>query len=317
MDIDALKNDYLSGMNIFDITRKYKISKSTFYNFKAKYIFMGKRNTKYIRSVDYPFQNKTLHIQVVIEEYVNGSTMEQIANRYHISPYIIKEELIRHDVQIRSNYIDLTGKKIGRLLVIERTRIERTKKYYICRCECGKEKIIKQEDLMSGLKKDCGCISAKPRSKHIGEITRTHGDSKTRLYHIWHGMKRRCNAKTCKAYKNYGGRGIKMYDEWNSDYTSFKNWALAHGYKDNLTIERLDVNGNYSPDNCTWITKHDQGLNKRNTKYLTLYGESKPAAEWCRILNIKPSTLHSWVVRNGNVKDISKYYEFLKQKKRI
>lgn len=108
------------------------------------------------------------------------------------------------------------------------------------------------------------------------------GRSKTRLYHIWVYMRKRCNNPNDDAYERYGGRGIRVCDEWNMSFDSFKEWAEKSGYADDLTIERLDVNGNYQPDNCTWITRAEQAKNRRSSNMLTINGITKTAADWSR-----------------------------------
>ena len=104
---------------------------------------------------------------------------------------------------------------------------------------------------------------SKNRSGENSKLFKT-GESRTRLYAIWHGIKRRCLKPNCKDYKNYGERGISIHNEWINDFLSFKEWAIGSGYKDSLTIERLDVNGNYVPSNCTWIKMSEQSKNRRN-----------------------------------------------------
>lgn len=146
--------------------------------------------------------------------------------------------------------------------------------------------------LISGRTKSCGCLQREQATNHMREVGKVfgkitgkenlrkalqegkgvtggnykHGLTGTRLYNIYHGMKERCLNPKCHSYTDYGGRGITICKEWLEDVQKFVNWALTHGYADNLTIERKDVNGNYEPDNCTWITNAEQQKNKRNTK---------------------------------------------------
>lgn len=122
--------------------------------------------------------------------------------------------------------------------------------------------------------------------KEQGYKNKTHGLTKTRLYTTWGGMKARCNDKNDK---DYGGRGIKVCDEWQ-EFEPFYQWALNNGYQDNLTIDRIDVNGDYEPNNCRWATKKEQGRNTRFNRYLTYKGETKTMSEWCEIYNIKQNT---------------------------
>ena len=119
------------------------------------------------------------------------------------------------------------------------------------------------------------------------------GNSKSRLYKIWLGIKARCYRKSCKNYESYGGRGIVMYELWKNNYVSFYNWARRNGYNCTLSIERIDVNGNYEPSNCKWIPRSEQSKNTRKTIYLTYKGVTKILADWARELNVKYSLLYS------------------------
>lgn len=148
---------------------------------------------------------------------------------------------------------NLLNKKFGRLTVIKFKEINKNKKaVWYCQCECGKIIETTTHNLKSKNTTSCGCSRTK------------YKDLNRRLYKIWSGVKTRCFNKNRKGYKNYGGRGITICNEW-LEYKNFCDWAMANGYKDNLTIERINVNGNYEPANCTWITIQEQQKNKRNT----------------------------------------------------
>ena len=139
------------------------------------------------------------------------------------------------------------------------------------------------------------------KHKSCGCLYETHGQAKgehTRLYNIYHGMKKRCYNLMSKSYKDYGGRGIKMCDEWLSDFVSFYKWAVANGYKDNLTIDRIDVNGNYEPSNCRWATVTEQANNKRNNRFIQYKEEKHTIAEWSKILKIKRETIRYRIKHN-------------------
>lgn len=116
-----------------------------------------------------------------------------------------------------------------------------------------------------------------------------HGGTKERLYYIWKTMRERCNTKTCKKYPIYGGRGILICEEWD-DYASFRSWAHSHGYKGNLTIDRIDVNGNYEPSNCRWVTVAEQANNRRNTIFVVDDGVKISFADFCRKYSLKYKT---------------------------
>ena len=120
-----------------------------------------------------------------------------------------------------------------------------------------------------------------------------HGLSNTRLHKIWHSMYCRCYYKSTNQYKNYGGRGIKVCEEWKhmQGFINFYNWAISNGYKETLTLDRIDNNKGYCPSNCRWITPKEQSNNRRNNVYYTFNGETKTSKQWCELYNISPTTL--------------------------
>lgn len=175
-----------------------------------------------------------------------------------------------------SKSIDLTGKRFGRLIVLKRADDYFTKsgikiKRWVCVCDCGSEKVVRQNELQSGQTTSCGCY----HKEIVSNLNKKHGLSNKcgRLYPLWKSIKYRCYCKACTAYKNYGERGISMCDEWKNDFVSFYEWAIKNGYKEEktdkgvniLTIDRIDVNGNYEPNNCRFVTNAEQAKNKRNS----------------------------------------------------
>ena len=162
---------------------------------------------------------------------------------------------------------DLTGRRYGRLTVIsERGRRKDRHILWRCLCDCGNETVVSGTDLRRGRAQSCGCLQREKAAISPAMTLRTHGQSKTRLYHTWYGMRYRCNSTNSKDFPNYGGRGITICDEWRNDFAAFRDWAMSNGYRDDLTIDRIDNDKGYSPDNCRWATIAEQNRNKRTHK---------------------------------------------------
>lgn len=166
--------------------------------------------------------------------------------------------------------IDLTGQKYGRLTVVERAgkTVHGEHAKWICQCECGSVTTVIGKNLRIGTTTSCGCVH-KEHMSQVGRANRTHGKSRTRLYKVWCGMTGRCYDPSKPYYKWYGGRGIKVCDEWRNDFQSFYDWAMANGYDPNAlhgecTIDRIDSDGNYEPSNCRWVSMAEQSRNKRS-----------------------------------------------------
>ena len=199
-----------------------------------------------------------------------------------------------------SNFKDLTGEKIGRLTVIKRVENNKANNaQWLCQCECGKEIITTTANLKRRHSKSCGCL----RKEHTSGINNNfykHGMYNTKLYQTWHNMKQRCFNKNSSHYKNYGGRGIKVCDEW-LEFMNFYNWAMSNEYSEGLTIDRIDVNGNYEPDNCRWVDNKTQCNNKRNNHLITYNGKTHTMMEWSRLLNIKYDVLRFRLKRGWDI----------------
>lgn len=192
----------------------------------------------------------------------------------------------------RNGFKDLTGQKINRLKFLKYLRPHRSgKSIWLVRCDCGKEFEVQGCDVLSGNTKSCGC--------YISEITanrnKTHNLSNTnkRLYGIWKKLKTRCFNENDKLYHFYGERGITACDEWKNDFKAFYDWAMANGYKDDLTIDRIDVNGNYEPSNCRWANKITQANNTRTNVFVEYKGEKLTIAELSRKYNLSYKTTYN------------------------
>lgn len=192
-----------------------------------------------------------------------------------------------------SRFNDLTGEKFGRLTVIGLSpRRSGRKSYWVCQCNCGNKVVVRSDILKAGTTQSCGCIK-KEQDKINLTANRSHKESRTHLYNTWLGMKQRCYDKNTKTYKYYGERGIKVSDEWKNDYTNFAEWARENGYSEDLTIERIDVNGDYSPDNCTWISFEEQMNNRRSSIMIEWNGQTKNLKQWSEELDLPYRTLNS------------------------
>lgn len=196
--------------------------------------------------------------------------------------------------------IDISGKRFGRILVLKYVGNSR----WLCRCDCSNEKIIRRDALIQGRTKSCGCFQKEIAAKQVRQRSLKHGDFGTKLYGIWAGMKRRCYNSRTKYYKDYGGRGITVCDEWKNDYSKFKEWALANGYREGLSIERVDVNKGYSPDNCKFITINEQNSNKRISIRLQYQGKEYSIKELSKLTGIKERTIRNRYERGLPIEEI-------------
>lgn len=156
-----------------------------------------------------------------------------------------------------------SGDRFGRLTIVKEVEKSGNYRNFLCRCDCGNEKIVAMSALRRGYTRSCGCLMSE--AKHAPKPSKQSENylyRKSRLYNIWCDMRKRCTNKNCRAYRWYGLRGIKVCQEWYR-FINFRDWAISNGYADNLTIDRIDVNGNYEPKNCRWITIQEQQKNKR------------------------------------------------------
>lgn len=194
------------------------------------------------------------------------------------------------------------GYKVGRLtvreLVVDGNANQRR---WLCDCECGGNKITSEDNLKRGHCHSCGCLykSIGGKAKHGTE----RGESKTRLYKIWSRMIWRCEKPQAKGFSGYGGRGISVCEEWHS-FDVFRNWALASGYQDTLSIDRIDNNGNYCPENCRWVTPKEQANNRRSNHKVEYNGQTKNISEWADYFGLDRNGFNSAIQRGLDIDTI-------------
>lgn len=181
-----------------------------------------------------------------------------------------------------SKPFDLTGKRFGYLTAVCLSNNRKNNcRLWLCQCDCGNKIEVRVADLINGNTKSCGCY----QKKRAKEVKEKHGGCHKRLYSIWCNMKTRCTNPNVICFKNYGGRGIKVCNEWANSYPTFEKWSIEHGYNDELTIERIDVNKDYCPDNCKFIRKEEQSKNTRRCHFVEYQGQVKTLTEWSEELH--------------------------------
>lgn len=187
----------------------------------------------------------------------------------------------------------MVGKKIHRLTVLNLCDYRLGgQAVWHCKCDCGNEIDVRGACLRNGHTKSCGCLQ-----KETGGRKPTHNGYKTRLYSIWVGMIKRCYTPSSGNYRLYGKRGISVCDEWRNSFISFRDWALANGYKDCLTIDRIDGNKNYEPSNCRWATQKEQSNNISTNHYLEANGKRMTVCQWAEYLGVNHKTLETRIHR--------------------
>ena len=193
---------------------------------------------------------------------------------------------------------DLTGKRFGRLVVLERVENSKTgSSRWLCKCDCGETRVHTAGTLNYGVVQSCGCYGKEARAKS----NTTHNKSQTKLYRVWASMRERCFSPLCKGFPYYGGRGISVCDEWNSSFQVFYDWAIGNGYCEGLSIDRIDVDGNYCPENCRWVSKNIQANNTQKNVRIEYNGEVHTIGEWANILGIEYRTLWMRLRRGWSV----------------
>lgn len=186
--------------------------------------------------------------------------------------------------------IDLTEKRFGKLTVIKKHNQDKWGGWnWLCMCDCGNETVVSGGHLRGLKTKSCGC--SRKETKNF-----THKMTGSRLYKVWHAMKSRCYYEKSEMFKHYGGRGIMVCDEWKNSFISFYDWSIKNGYDENAergqcTIDRIDVNGNYEPNNCRWATIKQQANNTRRNHLIKYNGKTQTVSQWANELGVEPDSI--------------------------
>lgn len=215
--------------------------------------------------------------------------------------------------------LDISGQRFGKLVAIERSERKTTKGqyYWICKCDCGNYTEAVPSNLKHGHVTSCGCVSRQSHSDVMKrwhdehpENRQTHGLSSTRLFVVWADMRARCGNENSTNYRNYGGRGIKVCDEWADDFAAFYEWACKNGYDETAprgvcTLDRINTNGNYEPSNCRFVDAKQQANNRRENRYLEIGGEKKTVSEWAERCDMPYATLYHRVFYKGIAPEVA------------
>lgn len=196
---------------------------------------------------------------------------------------------------------EITGQKFGMLTVVGRAENRGKNTAWRCICDCGNEKDVLTHNLISGKSKSCGCA----RINTLKRVMTKHGGRRTRIYGIFKGMCSRCYNDNNPAYHYYGGKGVKICDEWKNDFAKFREWSFENGYDETSSIDRINPNGGYCPENCRWVSPQKQQNNKLNSAFLIIDGEKLTVAEWAEKNQTNKATLYSKIHRLLNQLSIS------------
>lgn len=213
-------------------------------------------------------------------------------------------------------YSSVLGMNFGRLFVVSYAGTKkRLGHMYNCICDCGNHVVVRGSSLLNGNTRSCGCLQKEAHQKVGREMARRnkanpdykghliHGGCYTKLYNHWRAMKQRCNYEGGPHWHCYGGRGIKVCEEWNNSFKAFSDWALANGYQEGLTLDRIDNNKGYEPSNCRWATPKQQGRNTRKTLFFTIDGVKKSFSDWCEEYRLPSSAVYARLQRGWDIED--------------
>ena len=202
---------------------------------------------------------------------------------------------------------DLTGQCFGNLTVRSRAGSTKNgKALWNCVCSCGNKTIAVSTDLLSGHTRSCGCKKYESHNKR-------HGQTRTDIHQKWCQMRQRCYDPNCKPFKYYGAIGITVCPEWNNSFEDFRDWAYAHGYEEGLSLDRINNEMGYFPDNCRWVPKEKQSGNRRNNLMFSYNGKTQNLKAWCDELGLKYPVIYNRIRRDGYTFEqaiTSKPYEY-------
>lgn len=224
---------------------------------------------------------------------------------YDEIPYIRNMRIYKTGKENKS-FKNIEGNRFGKLIVIEDAikLPNKTQNYCFVKCDCGNTKHIMKSSLIHAKTLSCGCI----HKEWLIDRSKKHGLCGTKIYKLFRGIVSRCYYKKNKGYMYYGGRGISIHNEWLENPMCFYDWAMQNGYKEGLSIERIDVNGNYEPSNCKWIPTIEQSMNTRRTIYIDYNNKKYRLHELCKIYSVESKNVHAYIKRNGNTEGVIKKY---------
>lgn len=205
-------------------------------------------------------------------------------------------------------HIDITNQRYGKLVVLKKQgKTKYGKSLWLCKCDCGNYKEVDISSLRKGNTKSCGCLVVENHPRKYTD--KNEYNYRKRIYKIYDGIRQRCYNKKIPNYSHYGNKGIVMCNEWldkKNGFFNFYNWAINNGYKENLTIDRIDVKGNYEPSNCRWITLQEQQLNRTNTVYIIINNKKEPLMKICKEKNISYSCAYNRLRKDKSINDLFK-----------
>ena len=224
-----------------------------------------------------------------------------LPKQYFTSGYTKSCGCLKNEKARERKMLRLEGKRFGKLVVIEFVGFKNHLSVWKCKCDCGNEKNVIGAYLTNGETKSCGCLQK--------EVVTTHGGSNSKLYQVYQSMIQRCCNKKAQEYERYGGRGITVCKLWLSDFANFRKWAMKNGYKEGLTIDRVNNDGNYCPENCKWSTMKEQAQNRSTNVFIEYKGIRLTLSRCAELLGMKYPTFEGYYRKNVALKHIKEFFE--------